>query len=237
MSIAEKLKTIAENEERVYRAGQISVLESSKALKGSAQGNPITVKDISPIQHNLALSVVSSPAFAGLLTGCSFEDTDFGYIRSTPFVAAETGQHTIALNLADDSKRGDWVVSWPAWAADDSPPFSGYLNPSTGEWLYLDKGQTYRLFLSAYKGLKAADILSGTIEKGDNAVAPEGEGGSVDGVTVTVSGGNAEPADYVSDSNGNIEGVKSRYPTMTFSTSSAGVLVSVKYYKDIDKVV
>lgn len=193
MSITDKLLTVAENVSKVYKVGQLSVVASSEALKGNARAmSQVALKDISPIEHNVGVQISTPPAFAGLLTGCTFEDTDFGYIRSTPFTVAADGNYTIALKLADDSKWGDWVVAWANWAADDSPPYNGMNNPSKNEWLSLSEGYTYRLFLGAYKGLKAADILSATIEIGDNVVAPPVSDGDTDlsSVKITVSGKN-----------------------------------------------
>ena len=200
MSIADKLVTIAENQQKVYTAGQLSVLNSVEVFKGNRGGNPLVITDVSPIEHNVGVSVRTQPPFAGLLEGCTFEDTDFGYIRSSPFVVTQSGEYSLALTLADDSKWGDWVISWPTWAADDSPPCSGAKNPSTDEWMHLSAGTVYRLFLNAYKGLKAADILSGTIEIGKNAVAPPvGGGGSVEGVKVSVGGANLLNMDRTAD--------------------------------------
>ena len=177
--------------EEVHKAGQLSVIESTEAFKGSVRGNPVVIDDIIHIEHDVDVNVSLKPSFAGLLEGCTFEDTDFGYIRSSPFVAKQEGEHSFALTLADDSKWGDWVIAWENWAADDSPPCSGMNNPSNDEWMYLSEGYTYRLFLGTYKGLKAADILSGTIEIGKNAVAPPvGGSGSVEGVKVSVGGAN-----------------------------------------------
>lgn len=110
--------------------------------------------------------------FVGLLEGCTFEDTDFGYIRSSTFVPTQGGEYTIALRLSDDSKWCDWVVAVPHWECDDSPEFCGSLNPSYGEWLYLTAYRPYRLFINSYNGLKAADILTGTVEMGSNVTAP-----------------------------------------------------------------
>lgn len=190
MSIAGKLKIIAENEFRVFEAGKLAIVSASNALKGMSSGSPITITDISPVEHNVGVSIKAKPAFAGLLFGATFEDTDFGYIRSTPFTIKESGWYTIALNLEDDSKWSDWVVTWSGWRADDSPQHSGADNPSIKDSLYLHAGDTYSLFVGDYKGLTASDILSATIEMGDNVVAPPVGGGEVGGVKVSVGGAN-----------------------------------------------
>ena len=41
---------------------------------------------------------------------------------------------------------------------------------------------------------------------------------------------------YTAHADGTVEGVKSIYPSMSFSTDTEGVNISVNYYKDIDKV-
>ena len=193
MSIAEKLVTIAENQQKVYNKGQLDVISKVESLKGKASGmSPLTILDVSPVEHNVGVKITTKPAFDGLLKGCTFEDTDFGYIRSSPFTVPTSGHYTVALNLEDDSKWSDWVVAWSGWRADDSPPYCGSSNPSYNEWLDLNSGYTYSLFLNTYKGLTAIDILSGTIEIGENVVAPPAGGGDVNltDVKVTASGTN-----------------------------------------------
>ena len=45
-----------------------------------------------------------------------------------------------------------------------------------------------------------------------------------------------EPTEYTANSNGVVAGVKSRYPSMSFSTDAEGVIINVNYYRDVDKV-
>lgn len=59
MNIAEKLVTVAENVPKVFNAGQLSVISQSEALKGSAQGEIISITDISPVEHDIPCSVGS----------------------------------------------------------------------------------------------------------------------------------------------------------------------------------
>lgn len=236
---SKKIKSgeLADKVDEVYHKGQLDVISNVESLKGKARGtSPLTILDISPVEHNVGVKITMKPAFDGLLEGCTFEDTDFGYIRSTPFTVPETGYYTIALNLKDDSKWWDWVVAWSGWRADDSPPCSGARNPSENEYLHLWSGDTYSLFLGSYKGLTALDILSGTIEMGDNVVAPPTGGGDVDLATVKVTAsGNGVSAEYNTNADGIVEGVKSIYPRMVITTDAEGVIISADYIKDIDK--
>ena len=53
MSIVEKLVTVSENEPKLFNAGRLSVISQSEALKGSASGEIISIKDISPVEHDV----------------------------------------------------------------------------------------------------------------------------------------------------------------------------------------
>jgi hypothetical protein len=177
---------LADKVDEVYEAGR-----NDFGFKGSAKGNPATLSNVHPIEHTVDVALKPLPAFAGLLEGCTFEDTNFGYIRSTPFTVANTGSYTLALNLADESKWSDWAVAWESWMANDSPACNGIKNPSYGEAMYLNKGYKYRLFIGASKGLKAYDILSATIETGDNVTAPNpSDIDDFSGIKVTATGKN-----------------------------------------------
>ena len=59
MSIAEKLQTIAENEQKVYNSGKLAVLKDSKYMNANVNGTVIAVNDVSPIEHELGVSVRS----------------------------------------------------------------------------------------------------------------------------------------------------------------------------------
>lgn len=57
MSIAEKLITIAENEQKVYAAGQKSMVDPTKIIEKTASGAIIRVDDVSEIPHKCTVSV------------------------------------------------------------------------------------------------------------------------------------------------------------------------------------
>lgn len=57
MSIADKLQTIAENEQKVFDAGKLSVLKDSKYMDSNVNGSVISINDVSPIEHNLDVKV------------------------------------------------------------------------------------------------------------------------------------------------------------------------------------
>ena len=59
MGIADKLQTIAENEQKVYRAGQLNVISNAESLKGILSGKIINAKDVSPVEHTVGVKVSS----------------------------------------------------------------------------------------------------------------------------------------------------------------------------------
>ena len=59
MSIADKLITIAQNQEKVHHAGQLSVIKGNENLKGAASGTTVAINDASSVQHDVKISVSS----------------------------------------------------------------------------------------------------------------------------------------------------------------------------------
>lgn len=57
MSIADKLTTIAENEQRVYKAGQLNVLANTESLNGSLLGKVVSANDVIGIEHNVGCNI------------------------------------------------------------------------------------------------------------------------------------------------------------------------------------
>lgn len=84
MSIAEKLVTVAENVPKVFNAGQLSVISQSEALKGFASGSSVTIKDISPVEHDVPCKVGSKNLLnsAMLLEAKGWTETDSVYSGS-----------------------------------------------------------------------------------------------------------------------------------------------------------
>ena len=59
MSIAEKLVTIAENQEKVYMSGKIDTLDESKYMHPTVSGSVISVNDVNSMEHSLGVKVES----------------------------------------------------------------------------------------------------------------------------------------------------------------------------------
>lgn len=72
MSVAEKSKiisannvTIAENEQKVYKAGQLNVLASAESLNGKLQGATVKANDVANIEHNVPCKLASKNLYDG----------------------------------------------------------------------------------------------------------------------------------------------------------------------------
>lgn len=64
MSIAEKLTTVAENQEKVYKAGQSSMVDESKIIEKTVTGtNVVVIDDTSEIPHDVGCKVESVNLF------------------------------------------------------------------------------------------------------------------------------------------------------------------------------
>ena len=230
MSISEKLMKVAENIPKVYKAGQASMVDESKIIEGTANGQgSVSVNDVSEIPHEVGIKLTGEPVFTGggLLEGGYFEDTDFGFIRSSVFTVPETGIYTLALNTEVDVYFDDGVYcAFPEWKAETSPNFFKMVNSKTGR-IYLYEGQELRLFFDYTTGLKVTNILSATLQPGEYAVLPEQN--SFNGIQVKVSGDNEETI-YTAGADGNIV-VKSMSPNMTISTEDANIGISATYRK------
>ena len=63
MNIAEKLATIAENEQKVYKSGvdqgKLDLLTESEYMNAKISGTAIAVNDVSPIEHNVGCKLSS----------------------------------------------------------------------------------------------------------------------------------------------------------------------------------
>lgn len=100
MSIAEKLTTIAENEQKVYKAGQSSMVDESKIIEKTVTGtNIVVIDDTSEIPHDVGCKVESVNLFNvnGSLTdsvGWTTGETTLvdGKIKTTSNYANGTGK-------------------------------------------------------------------------------------------------------------------------------------------------
>lgn len=94
MSIAEKLTTIAENEQRVFEAGKQTVLNRSNETEKTESGKVVSIYDGSPL-HNVTVRLTSDTI------------TDFSGIKVTKY-----GKNVTPLPFYDGLSKDMLGVSW-----------------------------------------------------------------------------------------------------------------------------
>jgi hypothetical protein len=270
MSIAEKLITIAENIPKVYNAGQLSVMEASEALKGNVSGNPISIKDVSPIEHNVGVKLSSDTITdfsgtkvsvgganllnmdrtAGTFTSGTantekreFEFDKFyvGYNRANYYAPIYTTA-TLQDGVFTITGTGYYGVGIPFEVKPNTQyVFSGEVtNNPYCTFTYYDKDGNY---LSAVGGIATGVTTPSNATVAVLCIAPTNDR-TVTATNLQIEYGTSateyeeyiEPTEYTANANGVVAGVKSRYPSMSFSTDTEGVSISVDYYRDIDKI-
>lgn len=248
MSIADKLVTIAENEQKVYHAGQLNVLANAESLNGSLSGEAVSANDVIDIEHNIPCQLTSDTI------------TDFSQVEVSRY----------GKNIFDDTKiKSGFAPQSGAYPISNSSyPNSQYfeLNVYAGQTIYFsvkDGGYIKGRVRYALNG----EAL-GPITKGDNlgyltASVSQNNGfengcfqikkdctlvfmfleGLVD-IQMQIEYGNKqtdyEPCKkqiYTSTADGVVDGVTSIAPNMTLLTDTEGVVINANYYKDPDIVI
>lgn len=102
MSIAEKLVKIAENEQKVYEAGQKSMIDESKIIEKTVSGSVIAVDDVSEVPHKVSVQLSSDTV------------TDFSGVEVT----------VIGENLFD-AKKYPLIMGREIWALSGNMTYGG----------------------------------------------------------------------------------------------------------------
>lgn len=92
-----------------------------------------------------------------------FEDTDFGYIRTTVFTPKASGQYIFTIEVKDNSKLDVnlCVFANPEWDAMSHPGMFEVVNSNTISGKFGTSAT--RIFIDNRLGLKAEDIVSATL--------------------------------------------------------------------------
>jgi hypothetical protein len=208
--------------EKVDVNGKADTSAVANSVKTTARGTNILINDISPLKHNIALKV-EAPML--------FETTNFGYLRSTPFVLTE-GNYAISIEVTDQNKWHEWVLTDSSWVANASPQWHGNDLSAT----FSTATKEYCLFLGTRNGLTPEDVVSCTIVNtttGGTAFPIETD---LSSITVNVVDDNGTVTLYKPNPNGTVEGVVSTYPTMSI-TNSIGAEMVCEYNRDLNKAI
>lgn len=250
MSIAEKLQTIAENEQRVYEAGQKSMVDESKIIERTATGSgELLVEDVSEIPHDCSLQLSSDS-----ITDFSGVEVTVGGKNLLHYPYNINPSNAKGLTLIDNG-NGTYYVSGTATATpsyfsiivNNIPfPAGGYTfygvangSNSTYRVRYMFENQTVDATTEygIYQIVKADTVLK-------QVLLIVQEGITVDNLLylpMILKGNEAylsfipptEQTLYIADSSGKIDGVKSLSPYMRI-TANENVDVSLSYHKSYD---
>lgn len=260
MSIAEKLVTVAENVSKVFNAGQLSVISQSEALKGFANGEVISIKDISPVEHNVKCSVSSDTVQD--LSSVKIKRLGKNLFDPSKFLAGSGWKKT-----NDGVYYGNSALLYAVYKkSTNNPIVSGVFKESTRytisflhrtdtntggitfQWEYTDgtvgdaftsqnKSDIFELRSTtskAGKTVKAVYLSYGNTSGSYFKDVQLEEGATTDRNRVT----EFEPyncTEYTANADGIVEGIKSLYPSMTLTSDTEGVIFTAEYIKDIDK--
>ena len=225
----------------------------SNALKGSASGTTVVLTDVSPITHNMKVSVENaedlsavkvlklgknlfkdiSPQFSA---GVSLSKEDGYYIlHGTPsskvtfkssVVYLPQGTYTLSAKNSENTGSGEQLVSVYSVNADGTA-----LN---GSVLWINNTTNYA---NKSKGLSAGYYVmrvqvittDGTFD--NFKFQPQLEFGSVETEYEPYN-----PTAYAVNADGTVDGVQSVYPSMVLTTDTEGAIVNCEYNRDIASV-
>ncbi len=219
--------------EDVYYAGQLTVLSSSEVLRGSVQGEAISITDVSPVEHNVG---VKTDMGGVKLTVCGKNLFNVSKITDTEYIT-NNGDGSITIKDGATSRRLNQRLCelCPALKAGDVVVLSGDTSSKAGSKISIG---------AIWEFGKARTITEANLQNYVYFYCDS----SVDEHTISnlqIEYGNTtteyepykEPIKYTSSADGMVSGVKSIYPSMSFTTDTEGVNISVNYFKDIDKAV
>lgn len=244
MSIAEKLVTIAENQQRVFDAGRNDVINQLKEnQKGSASGEVIKITDVSSIDHNLDVKLSSGNTELKVY-GKNLFNNNTSLLKQVTFTVGETastrigyeplelpcGTYTFTLTDLDTSITPKYIYGQIVDKDNNRLRVCNLLQSTTNYTpLTITVGEGERVLIyNSYADLKVADRA-----KEFGAVQIQLEVGNTSSPYEPYK----LPTTYTSKADGTVEGVKRVYPSMTLVPSEKGVSGECEYIKDLNAVV
>ena len=247
MSVAEKELIIsannviiAENVPKVFNAGQLSVVSQSEALKGSASGSVVALKDVSPVEHNVKCLVSSDT-----ITDLSVVKVN-RYGKNLCNTGTATFTRSITIELLTPTPANTPFVFSGIFETDYTGKSNliqfrftdgtGNTDAQAVSWSTQKPTERQSFVRTFSKPLKSIIFYAGA-----NWSASGGYTGTLTdvqfeiGSTATEYEPYIEPTEHTATADGTVEGIKSLYPNMTLLTDTEGVIISAEYLKDIDK--
>ena len=178
MSIAEKNTiisannvTIAENEQKVYKAGQLKTLQDSEYMNTKVSGTAIAVNDVSPIEHSVGCKLRSKNLFdSSLLLASDKWNLVDGYYTGIPSYLYQIYRSDTGLSLFNNFKPNtQYTFSFTGYSDDENTQgaklftFRFKYSDGTTEDIWIENNieKTYTLTTSAGKTIVGLHIYYG----------------------------------------------------------------------------
>lgn len=260
MSIADKLQTIAENEQKVYKAGRLKTLQDSKYMNAQVSGTAIAVNDVSPIEHSVGCKLTSDTItdFSGVEVsrhGKNLFDQDTA-LPKVELIHPDYSNY-IWTKQADGSffsgnigtmVGGKWWENTNGYTGQMSLCFTAKTpNDDTGKlglaisFVYTDDTKTsvYVETSIDYKTYTLTSAVGKTVSYIRQSYQNYGSQHYIKDVMIAYGTDvnykpYKEPTTYTSTADGTVESVTSIAPNITLLTNNNDVVINANYLRDID---
>ena len=243
MEFKEQIQRILENVPKVYEAGSSSIKnEVSNALKGSASGEVVALKDVSPLEHNLKVKIsgVDNPEAVKLLTygGNLLDVSKTGDTSGNNYETYDKETNTITAHRVNYNAweklnivtpllpRGTYTMFKGKEYRSEVQLFNKNLEPLTQ---YPNDDLSSRIVITATEPvyLKMKYFLGVTYPYTASATDFKLVAGDVSEADYEPY---KEPIEYAQG-----EDIKSIAPCTTIMTDTEGAVVEVEYNRDLNK--
>lgn len=217
----------------------------ANALKGTASGEVVSITDVSPIEHNMAvklsnknlLDINNHPATTQVnkvVDGDSMTVTrNTTNLYTVSFnVSLEAGK-TYTISCESVTEVADYW-GWYVRYEDGTYSNNQTGNRSTVRTITLTKNADRVYFRFGYGELTQSTIVRPQVTESIEVLPYTPYIADLSGIRLTVE---ENGTTYKSNADGTVEGVKSIYPNTTLTTDTSGVLIECEYNKDTNKVI
>ena len=251
MSISDKLTAVAENEQKVFDAGKRALLKASKYMNATVSGAIVSVNDVSPIEHDVAVRLSSDtvadfsavtvkqygrnlcPKAPKSITqnGITFTQNDDGTITANG-TATALSYFDIVTSGRPCPKVPVGTKLYISGCPEGGSSTTYYIGFPWVGWYEYGKGMVATVSSSTlatnWRQSARIEIKSGvTVE--NLVFKPQVEIGSFSDYTPYI-----DPTTYTANADGTVDGVRSLSPSMTLLTDTDGVTMDCSYLRDID---
>ena len=208
----------------------------ANALKGTASGNPIRLDDVSPVEHEIAVSVSNKSAIVKRLGKNLFDISAVKTNQSSGVI--QNGNGTITINVYSTTNGQKLKDLCPDLKVGDQIAFT--IESSGAKFIYLLESSTQ--LQNGGKYLVTEDMLNSVVyfynDPNDYDKSCIITNIQIEyGTTTTEPEPYKKPETYTPTENGTVTGVTSLCPTTTLLCDKEGVTIDVEYNRDANKVI